>query len=285
MTRHRRSRLPSTVRFLCKPLILVSLLIILLIFLSAIFAPYLTPYDPTEVSGKARFAPPSVQHPFGADFLGRDILASIVYGARTTLLISISSIAIALVLGTTLGLVAGYYRSKFEALIMRTVDVILCFPPILVAIFVVGFVGSSTLNLIVVIGLLYVPRFTRIAYASTLSTREAVFVESARSIGAGSVRIIARHILPNILAPLFVQFSLGLGQVILTESGLSFLGLGPPPPTPSWGRLINQSRRFMALNYFGVVWPSVAISLTVIAFNVLGDALRDRLDPRLRGQL
>jgi peptide/nickel transport system permease protein len=158
----------------------------------------------------------------------------------------------------------------------------LCFPPILLGIFVVTFLGPSLLNLILIIGGLYIPRFTRVVHSSTLAIRDLEYVESARALGASSLRIIAWAILPNILAPIFVQASLAAGHAILMESGLSFLGLGPPPPTPSWGRMVEQSGRFMQLSILPIIWPSAAISVTVLAFNLLGDGLRDYLDPRLR---
>ena len=165
---------------------------------------------------------------------------------------------------------------------MRAMDGMLCFPPILLGIFVVTFLGQSLTNLILVIGVLYIPRFTRVVHSSTLAIRELEYVESARALGASGLRIIARAILPNIVAPILVQASLAAGHAILLESGLSFLGLGPPPPTPSWGRMVEQSGRFMQLSVLPLLWPSAAISVTVLAFNLLGDGLRDLLDPRLR---
>jgi len=273
------------VRRICRnPQLMLSSGVIIIIVLLAVFAPMLSPHDPTAVSGEARFASPSRTYPLGADFLGRDILSSILYGARTSLSVSIWSVTCALLIGTILGLLAGYHRGWVESIIMRGVEAILCFPTILIAIFMVGFMGASVRNLVIVIALVYTPRFARIAYASTLSVKENTYVESARAIGVQTRRLLFRYILPNILAPMFVQFSMGLGQAILLESGLSFLGLGPPPPAASWGRLIDQSRRFMHLSAYGVAWPALAISGTVLTFNLLGDALRDRLDPRLRGK-
>lgn len=266
------------------PQLLFSGGLVLAITLLALLAPVISPHDPTLVSGKTRFAGPSMSYPLGADFLGRDVLSNILHGARTSLSVGICSVTIALVVGTITGLLSGYFRGWLESFIMRAVETILCFPTILIAIFMVGFIGSSLGNLVFVIAVVYTPRFARIAYASTLSIRENTYIESAHVIGAHTTRILLRHILPNILAPLFVQFSMSLGQAILLESGLSFLGLGPAPPTPSWGRLIDQSRRFMHLSVHGVAWPALAISITVLAFNLLGDALRDQLDPRLRGK-
>jgi peptide/nickel transport system permease protein len=266
------------------PRALVCLLILVSMVALALLAPYLNLPDPGAVSGKMRFAGPSLTHLLGADSMGRDILSNIAFGARTTLAVSCGSILIALSFGLLIGTTAGFARGWVESLLMRFIDTILCFPPILLAIFVLGFLGPDLLNLTVVIGFLYIPRFARIAYSSTLSVAQTTYVESARAVGVTPVRIVIRHIIPNILAPIFVQISLGLGQVILTESALSFLGLGPAPPTASWGRMINFSRRFMHIDPMGVVWPALAIALTVIALNMLGDTLRDRLDPRIRGE-
>jgi len=274
----------SLPRILQSRQLLLSGGLILAIILLALLAPVISPHDPTLVSGKTRFASPCMSYPLGADFLGRDVLSNILYGARTSLSVGIFSMTIALVCGTVAGLLSGYFRGWLESIIMRAVETILCFPTILIAIFMVGFIGSSLGNLVFVIAVVYTPRFARIAYASTLSIRENTYIESAHVIGAHTPRILFRHILPNILAPLFVQFSMSLGQAILLESGLSFLGLGPAPPTPSWGRLIDQSRRFMHLSIHGVTWPALAISITVLGFNLLGDSLRDQLDPRLRGK-
>ena len=271
--------------FLKSPQFVASVTILFFILLLSLFGPMIAQWDPTFVNGSKRFNPPSVIHWFGNDEFGRDIFSNIVHGARITLVVSIASMIFSSTVGITLGITAGYFRGKWEDLVMRGIDVLLCFSPILMAIFLVTFLGPSIQNLIIVIGILYVPRFTRIAHSSTLAVSEFSYVESAHATGAPTWIILFKHILPNILAPLFVQFSLGLGAAILLESGLSFLGLGPPPPTPSWGRMIAKSRRFLAISPYGILWPSIFISTTVLAFNLLGDALRDSLDPRLRGQL
>jgi peptide/nickel transport system permease protein len=218
----------------------------------------------------------------GTDEFGRDLFARIIYGARLTLIVSVASVTIAMLLGTLMGMASAFFGPPTDTILMRLADAVLSFPPILLAIFIVAFWGSSVLNVILVIGLLYTPRFQRIAYSATLSVQENDYIMAARAIGARGTRILVRGILPNILAPVLVQVSLSMGTAILLESGLSFLGLGPPPDIPSWGRSIQQSSRFMSQHAWGVVWPAVVISLTVLAFNILGDALRDRLDPRLR---
>jgi peptide/nickel transport system permease protein len=253
-----------------------------LLLVAAALAPLLGPADPNALDPRAKAQPPSFAHPLGTDEFGRDLWSRLLRGARITLVVGLSSVAVAATLGTLLGSVAAYGRGPVETGIMRVMDGLLCFPPILLGIFVVTFLGPSLRNLILVIGVLYVPRFTRVVHASTLAVRELEYVESARALGASAARVVGRAILPNIVAPILVQASLAAGHAILLESGLSFLGLGPPPPAPSWGRMVEQSGRFMQLSALPLLWPSAAISLTVLAFNLLGDGLRDLLDPRLR---
>jgi peptide/nickel transport system permease protein len=248
----------------------------------AVLAPWVATRDPNALDPRAKAQPPAAGRWLGTDEFGRDIWSRLVFGSRITLAVGLSSVALAAVGGTALGTVAGWRGRGAEAVIMRASDGLLCFPPILLAIFVVTFLGPSLVNLILVIAVLYVPRFTRVVHASTLALREIEYVESARALGAAAPRVVLFAVLPNILAPILVQCSLAAGHAILLESGLSFLGLGPPPPTPSWGRMVEQSGRFMQLSALPLLWPSVAISLTVLAFNLLGDGLRDLLDPRLR---
>jgi len=277
-----RAQLRDRIRRYGQIVIAIPLLAALVI--SAMGAPLLISHDPNRLNPRAKVDPPSFTHLLGTDEFGRDILSRLAYGARITLLVAAASVLLAAVGGTLLGSVAAYAGRGVETVIMRTMDGMLCFPPILLGIFVVTFLGPSIVNLILVIGVLYIPRFTRVVHSSTLAIRELEYVESARALGASAVRIIGRAILPNILAPIFVQASLAAGHAILMESGLSFLGLGPPPPTPSWGRMVEQSGRFMQLSFLPLLWPSAAISATVLAFNLLGDGLRDLLDPRLRNR-
>jgi peptide/nickel transport system permease protein len=255
-----------------------------LLVLVAALAPVVAPADPNALNPRLKARPPSLVHPLGTDEFGRDIWSRLAHGARITLVVGLASVGLAATAGTALGSVAAYAGRGLEMAIMRAMDGLLCFPPILLGIFVVTFLGPSLGHLILVIGVLYTPRFTRVVHASTLAVREIEYVESARALGASAVRVVALAILPNILAPIFVQASLAMGHAVLLESGLSFLGLGPPPPTPSWGRMVEQSGRFMQLSALPLLWPSAAISVTVLAFNLLGDGLRDLLDPRLRGQ-
>jgi peptide/nickel transport system permease protein len=262
--------------------VLLAAPVVAALVVAAALAPAVATRDPNALNPRAKALPPGPGHLLGTDEFGRDIWSRLVHGARITLVVGLSSVALAAVGGTVLGTVAAWAGRGVEAVIMRAMDGLLCFPPILLGIFVVTFLGPSLRNLILVIGVLYIPRFTRVVHASTLALREVEYVESARALGASAARIIALAILPNILAPILVQLSLAAGHAILLESGLSFLGLGPPPPTPSWGRMVEQSGRFMQLSALPLLWPSLAISLTVLAFNLLGDGLRDLLDPRLR---
>lgn len=272
----------ATLRLLMKsPQFVVSVSILGVVLLLTLFGPLVSP-EPWRVDPLKRFAGPSLEHWLGNDELGRDMFANIAHGARISLTVSFMSMIFASVVGALIGMSAGYYRGTWEVFAMRGTDIMLCFPPMLMAIFLVALTGPSAVNLVFVIGILYVPRFARIAHSSSLAVSEIQYVEGARAIGARTWFILWRHILPNILAPLFVQFSLGLGSAILIESGLSFLGLGPPPPASSWGRMISGAQRYLSASPYGVLWPSLFISMTVIAVNLLGDALRDTLDPRIR---
>jgi len=262
------------------PAIAVAAVVVL-----AAFAPLITRYSPLTMDPEVRMSAPSAAHPLGTDGFGRDTLSRIAYGARLSLAVSVSSVALGGVAGATLGMVAGYFGGAAEIVIMRVMDGLLSFPPILLAVFVITFLGPSDVNVTLVIGLLYTPRFARLARGSTLAIRETEYVQAAEALGATAFRVLRRAILPNVTAPLLVQASLGLGEAILLESGLSFLGLGTPPPAPSWGSMIQEASRFMSLSLWPLIGPAIAISLTVLAFNLLGDGLRERWDPRLRGTM
>jgi peptide/nickel transport system permease protein len=262
----------------------IPALVVVLVAGIAVFAPVISHYDPDAIDPAVRAALPSRSHPLGTDEYGRDIVSRLAFGARISIVVSMASVAIALGAGTITGLAAGYFGGALELVLMRIVDGLLSFPPILLALFVITFLGPSLVNVILVVGLLYIPRFARIAHGATLSVRETEYVQASRALGATTARTLRRAVLPNIAAPLFVQTSLSLGQAILLEAGLSFLGLGAPPPAPSWGRMIEQSSRFMSLSPWPMLWPSVVVSATVLALNLLGDAARDALDPRLRGK-
>ncbi len=259
-----------------------SAAVVVLVILLGILAPVIAPHDPLEINAQHVLKRPDSQYLLGTDEYGRDILSRLMYGARPSLTVAAGATLLAFVLGTTAGVVAAYAGGWVEQIIMRLSDTLLSFPPILLAMVVVGFMGAGVTNLIVVIGLLYSPSFARLAYAATLQVKGTLYFLAARAIGATPIRLIAAHIIPNIAAILIVQASLTVAASILLESGLSFLGLGVVPPTPSWGLMIGAARSYMYQSPLYVVWPSLVIASTVLAVNTFGDALRDVLDPRLK---
>lgn len=269
-------------RMLRSPGLVVSACFILLIWLAALLAPWLAPHDPLKGYYANILEGPSRQFLLGTDELGRDIFSRLLYGARPSSLVAIGAVVVESVVGVTAGVVAGYARGHTEALIMRTVDVLLCFPATVVALTVSAALGASLTNLVLVIGLLYSLPMVRLAHGITLSLGHAQYVEAARANGATSWRIIRRDILPNMLAPLMVQLSLDMGWAMLTEAGLSFLGLGVMPPNPSWGGMAGRARGYMTSNPNYVLWPALLLALMILAFNTMGDRLRDILDPKLR---
>lgn len=257
-------------------------LFLLLLVVLAFFGPALAPHSPDSMSAEHRLSAPGSPYLLGADEFGRDILSRIIAGARLTLIVSLASVTVAAVGGTVLGMLAGYQGGATEMVIMRVIDLVVSFPTILLALFVVVFLGPELQNVVLTIGVLYIPRFARVMHGVTLSAKQNDYVEAARAIGATTRRIIFRSILPNVLAPLMVQVSLAMGDAILLESSLSFLGMGPPPPAIAWGRMIAESGPFMKLSPYVLIWPAAVVSLTVLAFNILGDSVRDALDPRLK---
>ncbi|TEU12066.1 MAG: ABC transporter permease [Anaerolineales bacterium] len=263
-------------------LALVGLVIMGTFLLTAILAPVLAPYDPIEQSLVDRREPPSSQNPLGLDDLGRDILSRVIFGARKSLQVGVMSVTMAIVVGTWIGATSGYLGGWVDSLVMRIMDIMLAFPALLLAIAIVTILGPGLLNMLYAIGIVSIPVYARIARASVLSVKMQDYVLAARSLGASPVRILARHVMPNCLTPLIVQGTLGIGTAILDAAGLSFLGLGAQPPTPEWGAMLGQGRYAMFTAPHIVLFPGLAIVLTVLGFNLLGDGLRDALDPRLR---
>jgi peptide/nickel transport system permease protein len=268
-------------RWLTAPLI-GSGAVTLIFILMALLAQWVAPEDPLKLFSGRVLQGPSADHWLGTDELARDILSRLIYGAQTSLMVSFSAVFISTMIGASLGTIAGYAGGMVDMFIMRMMDVILCFPSMILAIAVVAFLGNTIQNLIIVMGILYIPGTARIAYSTTLSIKGMDYVESAQMVGAPSYRIIFRHILPNAVAPLLVHTALNLGFVILTESGLSFLGMGPPPPTPSWGQMIAIGRRYIHRQPLLLLTPMVTVSIIIVAFTILSDSLRDVLDPRVR---
>ena len=259
----------------------VAGLVVLVLALAALGAPVLAPHDPLEM-GPALLAAPSPAHVLGTDSFGRDTLSRLLFGARTSLLIAGLSVMAAAGIGAPLGILSATYRGNVDWIVMRAIDLILAFPPLILAIAAVTFLGTGLVKLAVIIGVLYLPTFARLAYASALAVVQQEYLDAARALGGSTWRLMRRHVLPNIASPLIVQCSLSLGFAILVESGLSFLGLGVPPPAATWGRMVSESRNYMQRMPLLLIWPSLAIALAIGAFNMLGDGLRDILDPRLQ---
>ena len=263
-------------------LAMVGLVIMAAFVLTAALAPLLAPYDPLEQSLTDRREPPSSQNPLGLDDLGRDILSRVIFGARKSLQVGVLSVTMAIVVGTWIGATSGYLGGWVDSLVMRLMDIMLAFPALLLAIAIVTILGPGLLNMLYAIGIVSIPVYARIARASVLGVKVQDYVLAARSLGASPIRILTRHVLPNCLTPLIVQGTLGIGTAILDAAGLSFLGLGAQPPTPEWGAMLGQGRYAMFTAPHIVLFPGLAIVLTVLGFNLLGDGLRDALDPRLR---
>jgi peptide/nickel transport system permease protein len=248
----------------------------------AILAPAVIPHDIRVMAPQAALTPPTATYLFGTDEFGRDVFSRVLMGSRVSLLVAFLSVLVAVVIGTTIGLAAGYYGGWWDALSMRAMDIIFAFPAILLAIAIMAVLGTSLINLVIAIGIVYTPQFARVARAAALTVRSLEFVDAARALGLGNTRIVWRHIIPNVLAPVTVQISLSLSLAILSESALSFLGLGTQPPTPSWGNMLSEGRQFLEIAPWNAVFPGLAIMVVVLGFNLLGDGLRDLLDPRLR---
>jgi peptide/nickel transport system permease protein len=251
-----------------------------LFLLVALLAPWVAPYDPIAQDLYNRLSPPSFDHPFGTDDFGRDILSRVIYGTRISLRIGLTAVFIALVSGTAIGLTAGYYGGNLDQVLMRLMDLMLAFPSILLAIGIVAVLGPGLENAMIAIGVVAIPQYARLMRASTLSVREADYVQALRALGATDLRILWTAVLPNCLAPLIVQATLSLATAELDAAGLSFLGLGAQPPTPEWGAMLSGGRELILSAPWVLTYPGLAIFVTVLAFNLLGDGLRDAFDPK-----
>ena len=261
---------------------MLGLFILLVMILCAIFAPFVAPYNYAKQDLINSYIPPCLAHPFGTDNLGRDILSRVIYGTRISLLLGICSVCLATVIGVFLGSIAGFYGGVFDNLLMRLMDIVLAVPSLLLAISIASTLGNGIQNLILAIGLGASPGYARIVRASILSLKDQEYVEAARSEGASDAHIILSHILPNCLAPIIVQMTLGVASAILSTASLSFIGLGIAPPTPEWGSMLSTGRQFMFEAWWIVTFPGVAIMLSIFALNLFGDGLRDALDPKLK---
>lgn len=285
LMKKKRGTFKSSFRFLKQnPLAMFGAIVILIGGLAAVLAPFLPIQNPLIVDLPNRLKHPSAEHLFGTDDYGRDVLSRVIWGGRVSLLVGVCSMAISTLVGVTLGLISGYFGKFVDAVIMRITDIILSFPALLLAIAICAAVGSSLQNVIIAISIVGIPRFARIVRGSTLSVKEMDFVEAARALGQNSVKIIFFHILPNVLSPILVLATLWLPACIITEASLSFLGLGVMPPVPTWGNMINEGKRHLQNAPWVAIFSGIAIVLMVMAFNFVGDAVRDAFDPRMRGE-
>jgi peptide/nickel transport system permease protein len=260
----------------------VPAIAVAIIVLVALVVPFLGLPDPVQIDVSQRLAPPSPSHPLGQDEYGRDVLSRLLWGAQVSLAVAFAAAALACLIGTALGLAGGFLRGLAEVLAIRSMDVVLCFPPLLLALLVVTLLGPGAATLIPVLALVYLPGFVRVVYAGVLAVRAQDYVEAQRALGAGPLRIMLRTILPNVGGPILVQFSLAVASAVVLESGLSFLGLGVVPPAPSWGLMIGAARATMGQAPLLLLWPCLALSVTILAMNALCDALRDAVDPQRR---
>lgn len=263
---------------------LAGLSIIGLFIFAALFAPLLTVYEPSTQDPSMLLSPPGRVHLLGTDRLGRDILSRILFGARVSLTVSLGAMSMALLLGVPIGLVSAYFGGITDDILQRLTDMLMSLPSLVFAIAIVAALGPSLTGTLVAIGISSAPGYVRLTRSMILTLKTRDFVTAARALGIGSSRIIFRHLLPNALGPLIVQSTLGLGSAILMESGLSFLGLGAQPPTPSWGGMVAEGREFLYAGPHLITVPGLFIMITILSFNLLGDGLRDALDPRLRGR-
>jgi peptide/nickel transport system permease protein len=265
------------------PLSIAGLVLIAGLVAVAAGAPLLAPDSPTRTNVIDRLAPPSAAHPFGTDALGRDILSRVIYGSRVSLRIALLTAVIATAIGAPLGIVSGYFRGRTDDLLMRITDMFMAFPRLILAMAIAAALRPTLENVIVAISLAAWPAYARLARSVTLALREETFVEAARALGAPPARILSRHILPGVVSPVVIQVSLDMGGIILTAAGLGFIGMGAQPPTPEWGVMIAEGRNYITTQWWVSTFPGIAIALTVLGFNLLGDGIRDALDPRLRG--
>ncbi len=261
---------------------LFGLAVMALLVLAALLAPVATPFDPNRIDPARALYSPGIPYLFGTDQYGRDVFTRVLYGAQISLIVGPIAVGIATLVGVTVGLVAGYYGRWVDNVLMRLIDVMLAFPGILLALAIVSMLGPSLNTVMVAVGVSAIPTYARLTRGSVLSARENLYVDAARVLGVPNRLILVRHILPNVLAPVIVTATLGVGGAILSAAALSFLGLGSQPPTPEWGRMLNEGRQYLRDQWWISTFPGLAIMITVLAMNMLGDGLRDALDPRLK---
>jgi peptide/nickel transport system permease protein len=279
--RHRSLWGDALRRLARNPGAMAGAVILFLLVMAAILAPYITRYDPLAIKPSERLKPPGAQYWLGTDAFGRDILTRILFGGRISLRVGIISVAIAVMLGVTSGVIAGYFGGRLDLVIMRLVDIALAFPGILLALVVIAILGPSLFNAMIAVGVSASPTYARVARGMVLKTKAEMYVEAAIGVGCPSRRVILRHILPNILGPLVVVATLGVAGAIISGAALSFLGLGARPPTPEWGLILSEGRNYLRHAWWITTFPGLAIMVTVLSINLLGDGLRDAIEPRM----
>ncbi|MGI9524991.1 MAG: ABC transporter permease [Hyphomicrobiaceae bacterium] len=283
--RERAGPLKGLLRFLRKqPLGSAGILIVLLMIVVAIFAPFLSSLDPEANSFESMLVPPGADHFLGTDEFGRDVLTRIMYGARTALFVGLTSAIIGSTIGLVLGVASAYFGGRFDLIFQRVMDIFMAFPIIILALAIVSILGTATHNVIAAITLPFIPRCARVVRSSALAIREIPYIDAARANGFSNTRIIMRHMVPNVMAPYLIMLTAAVGQAILLEASLSFLGLGVQEPTPAWGLMLRNAQDYIESAPWVAIWPGFAITLAVFGFNMFGDAVRDSLDPRLRSQ-
>jgi peptide/nickel transport system permease protein len=265
--------------------VIVGTVMIILLILTSILAPVLAPYDPFEQNLRATLQQPTWEHLLGTDELGRDLLSRIIYGSQISLLVGIVTVTIAAVLGMSLGLIAGYFGRWADNIIMRIIDALLALPPMVLMLAIAAVLGGGLKNILIAVGIGMIPTYARLMRGQVITIREADYITASRSVGSPHIRIMSSHILPNCFAPLIVLITVNLGTAILAEASLSFLGIGITPPTPTWGSMVSLGYKYLLTNPMLSLAPGLAIMLIVLSFNMVGDGLRDALDPRLRGIL
>jgi peptide/nickel transport system permease protein len=271
--------------FLGRRIVIFGLVVILLLIFTAIFAPLMAPYDPYKVSLSDQLLQPNREHLLGTDDVGRDVFSRIIYGTRTSLMVGFVSVGIAASIGMTLGLLAGYFGGSVYTIIMRIMDAMMSLPMILLALVIAAILGGGLKNVMIALGIGMIPGYARLMCGQTLAVKENEYVTAERAIGSSNIRTMFRHIVPNCLSPLIVMVTMMLGMAILSEAGLSFLGIGIEPPGAAWGSMVSDGYKYLVSNPVLSFAPGIAIMLVVFAFNMIGDGLRDALDPRLRGTL
>lgn len=281
----KRHKIPLTLHLIIKsPLTLIGASLVILLILMAIFAPLIAPYNPNKINLREKLTPPSLKHPFGTDEVGRDLLSRVIYGSRISLQVGIVVVLLSGIPGILIGAFSGYYGGQFDNIIMRLMDIIMAFPPLVLALSIAAALGPSLVNSMIAVAFIMIPKFSRLVRGEALALKEKPFVLATRAQGGKPIYIIFRHIIPNSVSSVIVLASLVMGDAILISASLSFIGLGAQPPTPEWGALVSTGRKYILDQWWYATFPGLFIFFAVMGFNLFGDGLRDILDPKIRGR-